>query len=134
MSAIVLKTDEGVPVEVVQGESARIVAIFRDYDRGVFVKASILSLVATLVNKIGGATINGRNAVDILDTAGGTLSSTGVLTLKLGPADNPIVSAAVGVIEVHELVLTWTWLDADGDLQTSKQPFEIHVRPTTVPV
>jgi hypothetical protein len=54
--------------------------------------SAVVSLVGTLQNHLG-SVVNSRNQLTILNANGGTLSSTGLLTLILTPADTVAVEA-----------------------------------------
>lgn len=131
MSRTTLTNSDDQRVYVDEGESCDIVATFIDLTGASIDKASILTLTANLLHVAADATtttINNRSSQSVLDANGGTISSAGVLTLRLQPEDNPIVgTVAENSIESHYLTLVWTW--NDGTLtRTGKQEFEIQVR------
>ena len=99
-------------VNVQAGESADVVATFHGLDGVAIVKASIISLTATLYDQATSAVINSRNAQSVLDANQGAVASDGTLTMRLTPSDAVIVgTVAVGDTEEHVLRLTWTWND-----------------------
>ncbi len=124
-----LRDAAGKAVRVQQGESCDVVVTFKDMTGAAIAKASLLSLVATLYDESTSAIINSRNAVSVLDANGGTVASDGTLTLRLQPADSPIVTAssvAVGEAETHVLRIDWTW--SDGVLtRTGREEWSILV-------
>lgn len=133
-----LRTSSGVLKSIDQGESCIVTATMTDTTGADLSTASVLTLTATLLNASNGAVINSRNAQDILNTNGGVLADNGdgsaTLTLSLLPADNPNVAAAVGSLEEHYLLITWTWQDESAVTQTGKKEWSIFVRPLTTPV
>lgn len=129
MGRVVLLDADGERVEMDEAESCDAVATLHDISGADFVKASVLSLTATLSHSDSSRTIiNSRDDQDVLDTNGGYLSDVGVITLKLQPADNIIVDTPIDEVESHYLLFTWTWEDDDGDTRTGKQEYEIFVR------
>ena len=76
-------------------------------------KAQIATLTLTLL--AGTTAINSRNAQDIKDANGGTVTTAGVLTIELDAADNAIIDGtiAVGGEEEHVALLLWTWSDGE---------------------
>ena len=112
MTRLDLKDAAGKALVVQQGESCDVVVSFVDMAGAAIVKAAIATLTATLFDESTSTTINSRSAQTILDANGGTVTTSGVLTLRLGPLDAVIVgSVDVGDIEQHVLRITWTWSD-----------------------
>jgi hypothetical protein len=66
----------------------------------------LLSLLVTVFNEPSRAVINSRTAQSILNTNGGTVSSAGVVTLRLDPADTAILGSKS---EARVASLVWTW-------------------------
>ena len=126
--AIELLTSGGSKLIVDEGESCNITAIPEDMDGVAIAKASLITLTATLYNEGDASIINSRSAQSVLDANGGTVASNGTLTLRLQPADATIVgTVAVGDMQTHVLVLTWTW--SDGVLtRTGKKAVALSVR------
>lgn len=116
----------GNKVVVNEGESAFITATFYDTSGDVLNKSAIETLVCTL-RDAGGDIINSRDEQSILDANGGTVSSSGVLTLKLGPDDNTV---AGGFIETHSILVKWTWTDGDAETQTGIHEWSLDVAPS----
>jgi hypothetical protein len=115
-------------VIVDEGESCNVTVTFQDMAGDAIVKASLLSLTATLYDEATESIINSRNAQSVLDANGGTVASDGTLTLRLQPLDAVIVGTLdAGEIEAHVLLIGWTW--SDGVLtRTGKETREIGVR------
>jgi hypothetical protein len=90
--------------------SGRIVGTITEEDGVTPIPSGTLTtLTFTLYADDGANTIiNARSAVDILNANGGTVTSGGVLTLTLAPADNQILNAALP-FERHIVLLAWTW-------------------------
>lgn len=107
------------------GNSTRHTITLYDYDNDTLAKASIQTLTLSLVNEADGAVINGRDAVDILDANGGTVSAAGVVTLKLQPTDNVMVSTDDN--EAHIAIITWTWTDPQAVSQTNSHNFKMTI-------
>jgi len=66
----------------------------------------LLSLLVTVFNEPSRAVINSRTAQSILNTNGGTVSSAGVVTLRLDPADTAILGSKS---EARVASFAWTW-------------------------
>lgn len=112
MARVTLKDASGRPLVVQQGESCDVIVSFVDMTGAAIAKAALASLTATLFDEEQEAIINSRDGQNVLDANQGTVTTGGVLTLRLQPADSPIVgSIAVGDTERHVLRLTWTWSD-----------------------
>ena len=122
-----LKDSTGCKQLVDEGESAVITATLVDIGNTPIVKASLQTLTLTLRNASDLTVINGRNAQDILDANDGAVAADGTVTIKLGPADNPIVGSAEYGIEDHHATMRWTWIDPDGDTLSGAQQWIIQV-------
>ena len=116
-----------------QGESANVYSVLYDTTGAAFTStAAILTLTATLSNAADKSVINSRNAQDIKGANGGSIALDAdgnvELTLKLQPADNPIVAETdPDQPEEHYLLITWTW--TDGALtRTGKHEWLLKVR------
>lgn len=72
----------------------------------------IASLTLTLYDEDSEAVINEREDQSILNANGGSVDASGLLTLTLDPADNPILATGKEQ-ERHVALLTWEW-GADG--------------------
>jgi len=122
-----LKDSTGCKQLVDEGESAVITATLVDIGNAPIVKAAIQTLTLTLVNASDLSVINGRSNQDILDANDGTVAEDGTVTLKLGPADNPVVGTAEYGIEDHYATMRWTWIDPDGDTLSGAQQWIIQI-------
>ena len=125
-----LKRASGAVAYVDREESCVIEIVFYDCSEPPVELTKVMfgDLTATLTFARG-FIINGRNNQNVLDINGGTVSDDGVLTLKLQPEDNIIFGALTpGEIEVHRLVLKWTWTDNDDIEMTGKAQYNILVR------
>lgn len=111
-----------------QGQSAELTFTFDDFQDVLLDKAAIATLTMTLYGPDQKTILNSRNAVNVIDTNGGYLSSEGTLVMKLSAADNTIVQAMVGDIESHWIVFAWSWVDGDGDAQSNAERYELLVR------
>ena len=138
MARTEIRTSNGDLTSIDAGESCIITATMTDTTGANLATASVLTLTATLLNASSGAVINSRNGQDIRNANGGTLADDGngsaTLTLLLLPADNPNVGTAVGSLEEHYLLITWTWQDGNGVTQTGKKEWVLYIRPLTTPV
>ena len=108
-----LKDQNNAPVIIQEGESLNIVATFADVSASpeTLTLADLLTLKVTLY--AGTTVINSRDAQDIKNTNGGTVTAAGALTLALTTDDNPIVNNTLtaGETEEHIARLEWTWND-----------------------
>ena len=132
MTRITLISSSGQRVLVDEGESANITATFEDLDAEILASTAILTLTATLINAADGVVINSREDQDVNNVGTATITALGVLTLRLQPLDNVIVSTTLcnEGVESHYLTLTWTWNDGVAT-RTGKQEWEILVRKIT---
>lgn len=131
MTRTLLLNSSSQRVEVNEGEAAVCTFTFYDTSGSAIAKSAIQTLTCSLTNAADGATINSRSGQNVLDANDGTLSTAGVLTLKLGASDNTIVGSNTQNEELHYLTLNWTWTDGDGDTLTGQQDFELWVQPDT---
>lgn len=69
--------------------------------------AILTTLTVTLYESRTGTAINSRTAQSILGVNGGSVSSAGVVTLRLDPLDMIIVSGRA--LETHVALFEWTW-------------------------
>lgn len=132
MVRVTLEDSNGQRVEIDEGESANIEATFEDLSGDALDKSSLATLTCTLLNAADGAVINSRSNQNILDANGSTVTTAGVLTLRLEPDDNAIVNTNLssGQTESHYLTVTWTWSDGTAT-RTGKQEWELLVRKTS---
>ena len=100
--------------------------------------AAIQSLTLKLINASDRSVINARNEVDVLNTAGGTVSDNGdgdaLVVFKMTALDNVNVGTAVGKLEKHLARFTWGWTDQAAVQRVGKQVFVLYVAPFEVPV
>ena len=95
-------------------------------------KDGILTLTMTLFDKTTEAVINTRNAVSVKDANGGTVSTAGVLTMKLDPADQVVVgTASTGDKETHVIRFDYTW--NDGESRTGRSEYTYDVEKLATP-
>ena len=107
-----LRDASGKTIITQSGEDLDVDFEFTDTRGAAVAKAAILTLTATLFDETTNTLINGRSNQAVIDVNGGTVTSGGVLTLRLGPSDNIIVGGVdVGDTERHVLRVTWTWSD-----------------------
>lgn len=123
---------DGQVVEVNENNSANATITLKDLNNATLALASISTLTCTLVNAADGATINSRDDQDILNANLTTVTAAGVITLRLQPADNVIVSTTLedGETESHYLTVRWTWNDGVA-VRTNDEEWEILVRQLT---
>ena len=123
-----LMDSEGDLAVVDQGESHTIVAALKHGDTAI-TKADLVTLTLELFDEAANTIINSRDAQNILDANGCTVSAAGVVTLELDAADNPIVgtSLAVGDQESHIARIRWTWLSGVRT-RTGKHELRFRVR------
>jgi uncharacterized protein (DUF697 family) len=77
--------------------------------------AILTTLIVTLFNKLSKVVINSRTAQSILGVNGGTVTSAGLVTLRLDPADTAILGSAASESRIASFA--WTW---GSPLQTSR--------------
>jgi hypothetical protein len=86
--------------------------------------ASLTSFTLTLYDLNTGQILNSRNAQNVLNANGVTVDSNGNVVWTLSPADNAIVTDALGV-ETHIALFQWTWA---GGLKGANVEVAIPVR------
>src|SRR3990167_5575221 len=100
-------------VVVDEGEHADIVGEFLDMNGDTILKASLSTVKLTLYDRTTLAVINSRNLQNVLDANGGTVDSSGEITMRLNATDNAILDVAdeleAGDIEEHIARFTWGW-------------------------
>jgi len=79
---------------------------------------ALLTLTLTLYDELTRAPINGRDAQDVLDTNGVTLTDlgelgVGTLTWQLAPADTAVLDQTLGY-ERHVALFTYTFTDGSA--------------------
>ena len=111
---------------VLDGTSRRVSMQLVDCDGDSIAKSVVTSLTLSIVDCEGNY-INSRNGQDILDTNGGSLSSAGVLTLKLSTADNALQSTSESK-EYHKHRVLWQFTDDDAETQTNGTEFTLEIR------
>ena len=124
-------------VVVDEGEHADIVGEFLDMNGDTILKASLSSAQLTLYDRTTLAVINSRNLQNVLDANGGTVDSSGEITMRLNATDNAILDVAgeleAGDIEEHIARFTWGW--NDGVLaREGKEEWLVRVAKLNVPV
>ena len=124
-------------VVVDEGEHADIVGEFLDMNGDTILKASLSSVQLTLYDRETLAIINSRNLQNVLDANGGTVDSSGEITMRLNATDNAILDVAgeleAGDIEEHIARFTWGW--NDGVLaREGKEEWLVRVAKLNVPV
>lgn len=92
--------------DVKEDSTYQVTGTFKD-ESDVAIAAASLTTVKMWLSDHLGTVINARTAIDILNAGPGVVSSAGLLTLTLLPADNPIVGS--DTTERHLLVIEWTW-------------------------
>lgn len=130
---IQLKDQNNDNLIVQQGESFNFTGTFEDVSATPTQLTSdeIVTLKLTLF--AGTKIINSRNAQDIKNANGGSLTAAGVLTLKLDPTDQTIVdgSLATGATEQHIARIDWTW--NDGSVRTGRTEYVFEVEKLASP-
>ena len=75
---------------------------------GVAIPAADLATARMWLYDHQGAVINSRSNINFLNTGPGVITSGGVLSLTLDPADSPAVPDTETVVR-RRLILEWTW-------------------------
>lgn len=95
--------------DVKEDSTYQVSGTFKD-EAGVAIPAASLTTVKMwLTDHLGGVINSHGSGTDILNTGQGVVSSAGLLTLTLLPADNPIVGPNADSIERHLLIIEWAW-------------------------
>lgn len=117
-------------VFVDEDESADVTITLKDTGGETLIKSALDSVTVTLFNASDRCVINDRYRQSIVDANGGTITTEGVITFRLQPADNPVVKddvIEIGECESHFLLVVWTWNDGTLD-RTGRWEAEILVR------
>lgn len=110
--------------EVNEKTSSRLTGIFKDETGAVVGSSGMVSIAATLTDKVTGAVINSRSSQDVLNANGGTLDADGNFVLTFAPGDHEIQNQALDY-EVHVLLLDWVFASgAKGG--TEEQDIYVH--------
>jgi len=131
---ITLLSPEGLPKVADENESSQINGQFFD-PSGDAITGAILSLTLSLQEEQTAVYINNRQNEDIFNKNGGRVDPNpagALLTIKLSPDDNVIVSAGCGETESHIATCKWTWQDLEGDTRTGTQKWRLAVAPALV--
>ncbi len=91
-----------------EGKTAKITAVIKDEDGIGIDVANLDTVTLTLFNDRSKAIINSRNQSNIKNTGGGTIDSSGNLTLVLGAADMAILATSNDA-ERHVAFIEWTY-------------------------
>jgi hypothetical protein len=95
--------------EVAEGGSGLITATLKDAAGAAVTLAQLGTLQLWLYDDSTKAAINAKVGTDIKNANGGTVHATsGLLTLTLAPADNPLVTAGK-LAEWHVAFVKWTY-------------------------
>lgn len=87
--------------------SVQIAALIHDEKNVGIPAANLTTLVFTLYDLASESIINSRTAVNILNTGGGVVDTSGNLTLTLTPNDGVILGTSD--LEKHLVLLEWTY-------------------------
>lgn len=102
---------------VQEGESWNLVVTFADLSATpvTITKANFASLTVTLFH--GSTVINSRLNQSVIDANDGTMTTAGVLTLRMSELDAVLVddTITVGDEEEHTIRLKWGWNDGVDD-------------------
>ena len=129
----ILLTDEnGNPVVVQEKETCKIQCQLKHGTTNITL-SQLASLKLYLYNSADKKKINFVDGTNILNTDRGTVSSTGLVTIRLLVADNPIVGTSVAELglEQHIARLEWTWNDGVST-QTGVQELEFTIEKKAV--
>ena len=123
-------------LKVLDGETAKYTAVIKDENGtaiNITLSASLTSMTITYYNKATGATINTRNAQDVLGTPSmgvypgannHTLASNGTLTWKLAAADTNFVTTANVTVVARYI---YVYPDAQSVARTGIHEFEFTI-------
>ena len=112
---------------VAENSSALYTANLTDEAESALALSSLHAITLTLYDKESGTIINSRSDQDVKNTNNVTITSGGVLTWSVQPADNPIVGTniRVGGHETHVALFEYTWASGAA---AGKHELEIEVR------
>lgn len=118
-----------------QGESFNLLVTLRTPAGNIINASMVDTLTATLYNKDTSGIINSRNNINVKNANGGTVDGSGILTMRLDPADNVIISGslAVGQLERHVIKFKFTWNDGTA-VRTGIEERVFDVRKIAAPV
>ena len=94
-----------------EGTLAKYTATITDEAETAIALSAMTTLTLTLYDAETGTVINSRNDQDVLNTNNVTVSSAGLLTWLIQPADNAIVGTRrrAGQYEKHVALFEYTW-------------------------
>ena len=112
---------------VAENSSALYTANLTDETASALSLSSLHTITLTLYDKESGTIINSRSDQDVKNTNNVTITSGGVLTWSVQPADNLVVGTniRVGGYETHVALFEYTW---DSGASAGRHELEIEVR------
>ena len=114
-----------------EGESGEITSTLQDKLGNALNRNSISSLQITITDLRSNTVVNNRDAQNIFDANNGTVSTDGILTFELQPADTVNVGSPRGVLEERQVIIQWTWVVEHLTTHTGKHVFNIYIRTST---
>jgi hypothetical protein len=89
----------------------------------------LIAFAMTLYAATSAATIiNSRNAVNILNSGPGTITTGGAWSVTLSAADNDIITTPEPTHEKHVLLLEWTYSSSGANAKYGKHEIDFQVR------
>lgn len=124
-----LKTTDNQIVTVDQSESLLLRVTLTDYDGAALDASLTADIKLSLYDRDTKQIINSRNDVSVKNANNGTVTTGGLLDLRLGTADAAIVDTdlAENEVEQHVARVSFTWNDGYGT-QTGKGETQFGVR------
>ena len=113
-----------IATEAAEKTTLRITGTIQDHTGAALPSASLTTLKLWLYNKRTGVVLNNRMAVNVLNANGGTVTSGGLLTMVLDPADNALESQSLAA-ETHVAEFEWTY---NAGAATGRALVEFNVR------
>ena len=110
-----------------EGTLAKYTATITDEAETAIALSAMTTLTLTLYDAETGTVINSRNDQDVLNTNNVTVSSAGLLTWLIQPADNAIVGTRrrAGQYEKHVALFEYTWSSGS---KASKHEVTLEIR------
>jgi hypothetical protein len=93
---------------VQERETTQFTATLKDETDAALPDTSLLTLTLTLRDCDTDTILNSRDGQNVLNANDVTVSTAGLLTWEMQPADSPIVTTTKDQ-ELHEALFIWTW-------------------------
>tara|TARA_R110000824_G_scaffold110495_11_gene258558 strand:- start:3879 stop:4271 length:393 start_codon:yes stop_codon:yes gene_type:complete len=110
-----------------EASSAQYTATITDESGSAIALSSLTAITLTLYDEYSGTIINSRNDQDVKNVNNVVITSGGILTWSIQPADNAIINTTLRTnsYELHVALFEYTW---DAGDSAGKHELEIVVR------